>query len=205
MEQKIVIGINQRIPISLLEMALLAALQGDDSPAYFAELASTEYDGENRIKKAVSVINRLTIKNPLFPYMKENKEMIIAILRNKADRPLLFSAIISAAYSFGYDTLSVMGKFFHAQEQISTSLITQKLAGKYGSNRSLPNAMNCVIPMFLEAGIIVRPQIGIYEAVRQERASEFAVNVYKQAFLVHNPNYTIDDILTTNSYFEFIQ
>ena len=53
----ITIGINQRIPIHILELALCAALQDDASPEYFSELAATEYKGENRIKKAVSVIN----------------------------------------------------------------------------------------------------------------------------------------------------
>jgi hypothetical protein len=49
------IGINQRIPISILEMALLATLDSQASSDYFVELAQTEYEGENRIKKALSV------------------------------------------------------------------------------------------------------------------------------------------------------
>ena len=63
MEVKNNIGINQRIPISLLGLALNAVLEGDASSEYFRELASTEYQGQNRIGKAVTVFNRLTIKN----------------------------------------------------------------------------------------------------------------------------------------------
>ena len=63
------IGINQRIPISILEMALVATLDGQATPEYFAELAQTEYEGQNRIKKAVSVMNRLTVRNPLMPFL----------------------------------------------------------------------------------------------------------------------------------------
>ena len=43
--ENITIGINQRIPIHILELALCAALQNDATPEYFSELASTEYKG----------------------------------------------------------------------------------------------------------------------------------------------------------------
>ena len=110
---KITIGINQRIPIHILELALCAALQDDASPEYFSELAATEYNGENRIKKTVSVINKLTIRNPLFGYLNEHADAVLAAMKNKLDRPLLFGAVICAAYPFGFDTLSIMGKYFH--------------------------------------------------------------------------------------------
>ena len=148
------IGINQRIPISILEMALLATLDDQASSDYFVELAQTEYEGENRIKKALSVMNRLTVKNELMPFLLENAELVKASLRNKNDRSLILAAVICSAYGFAYDVTSTMGKYFHVQEQVITSLVQDKMAAKYGSNRSLPNAMNCVLPMLIEAGII---------------------------------------------------
>ena len=186
--ENITIGINQRIPIHILELALCAALQDEASPEYFSELAATEYKGENRIKKAVSVINKLTIRNPIFGYLHEHADAVLAALKNKYDRPLLFGAIICAAYSFGFDTLSIMGKYFHVQQQVNTTLITQRMASKYGSNRSLPN----------------RPVIGIYEAIRQERYSDFALTLYRKAFVINNPTYTMDDDIDSNPFFEFI-
>ena len=192
--ENITIGINQRIPIHILELALCAALQDEASPEYFSELAATEYKGENRIKKAVSVINKLTIRNPIFGYLHEHADAVLAALKNKYDRPLLFGAIICAAYSFG----------FHVQQQVNTTLITQRMASKYGSNRSLPNALYCVLPMFLEAGLLNRPVIGIYEAIRQERYSDFALTLYRKAFVINNPTYTMDDDIDSNPFFEFI-
>ena len=91
------IGINQRIPISILEMALLATLDGQASSDYFVELAQTEYEGENRIKKALSVMNRLTVKNELMPFLVENAELVKASLRNKNDRSLVLAAVINSA------------------------------------------------------------------------------------------------------------
>ena len=199
------IGINQRIPISILEMALLATLDGQASSDYFVELAQTEYEGENRIKKALSVMNRLTVKNELMPFLVENAELVKASLRNKNDRSLILAAVICSAYGFAYDVTSTMGKYFHVQEQVITSLVQDKMAAKYGSNRSLPNAMNCVLPMLIEAGIIVRPKIGFYEAVRVEKYTDFALEVYKRAFLLNNPTMTIEQDLMSYPFFEFVR
>lgn len=200
----ITIGINQRIPIHILELALCTALQDDASPEYFSELAATEYNGENRIKKAVSVINKLTIRNPLFGYLHEHADAVMAAMKNKHDRPLLYGAIICAAYPFGFDTLSIMGKYFHVQQQVNSALITQRMASKYGSNRSLPNALYCVLPMFIEAGLLNRPMAGIYEAIRHERYSDFILSLYRKAFVINNPTFTMEDDIDSNPFFEFI-
>ena len=62
--------------MNILELALLAELQGNATSEYFRELASTEYNGLNRIGKAVSVMNRLTKKNRLMPYLKANSTSV---------------------------------------------------------------------------------------------------------------------------------
>lgn len=54
------IGINQRIPIEAIELAIKAVMNGSYDNDYAAELARMEYSGENRIKKAVNIINWLT-------------------------------------------------------------------------------------------------------------------------------------------------
>ena len=172
--ENITIGINQRIPIHILELALCAALQNDATPEYFSELASFQAFGD------------------------------YSIIDEHEDRPLLFGAIICAAYPFGFDTLSIMGKYFHVQQQVNTTLITQRMASKYGSNRSLPNALYCVLPMFIEAGLLNRPVAGIYEAIRQERYSDFALTLYRKAFVINNPTYTMDDDIDSNPFFEFV-
>lgn len=199
------IGINQRIPIGILEMALVSALDEQATGEYFIELASTEFEGANRIKKAMSVMNRLTVRNPLLPYLIENKDVVKTALRNKNDRVLVLTAVINSAYNFGYDVTSTMGKYFHVQEQVTTGLIHEKLASKYGSNRSLPNAMNCIIPMFLETGIINRPKIGFYEARRVDKYTDFALDVYKRSFIVNNPTLSLDADIMSYPYFEFIK
>lgn len=198
------IGINQRIPAAILEAALLACIQGNGTADYFRQLASTEYQGQNRIGKAASVINRLTVKNSLFPYLANNGQAMESMLRGKADRTLILTAVICSAYCFGYDTVSLLGKYFHAQESVTTDFIREKMSQKYGSNRSLPNALYCVLPMLIEAGMIARPKPGIYKAVRIANASQGAVDIYRRSFLLNNPMLRECDDFMTNPYFEFL-
>ena len=199
------IGINQRIPMNVLELALLSALQGNASTEYYRELASTEYSGQNRITKAVSVINRLTIKNPILPFLIENRAAVESMLRSKTDRPLLLTAVICSAYSFGYDLVALLGKYFHAQEYVTTDFIKQKMAAKYGSNRSLPNALYCILPMLIEAQILDRPESGVYKPIKITKATDNALNVFKHSFLLNNPMLTERDNVESNPYFEFIK
>ena len=138
------------------------------------------------------------------PFLIENAEAVRTALRNKSDRSLVLSAVINSAYNFAYDVTSTMGKYFHVQEQVTTGLVQGKLAAKYGSNRSLPNAMNCVLPMLIEAGVIVRPKVGFYEAIRVEKYTDFGLEVYKRAFVLNNPTMTLDQDFMSYPFFEFV-
>lgn len=204
MMNKITIGINQRIPMSILEMALVAALQDQASNDYIRELVATEFNGENRIRLGAGVLHKLTCGNPLLPVMKENKDAVMASLRSSKDRPIILSAVINAAYSIGYDVTAILGKYLHVQTEVSTSLLTSKLAEKYGSNRSMPNGRDCVVPMLIEAGLFKRPRIGFYEAIRHSGYSALAEDLYRRSFFIHNTMIAEDADVSTYPYFEFI-
>ena len=70
------IGINQRIPMQSLELALKAVLDGQYDETYATELARMEYKGDNRIKKTFIIFNKLTRLNPLMPYLLENADKV---------------------------------------------------------------------------------------------------------------------------------
>lgn len=202
--EKITIGIEKRISLAVLEMALRSVLDGNASPEYFHELAHTECNGENRAKKLVALINRLTIKSKLLPYIDEHKEKVITLLRNKNDKQMLFVAMMCSSYTIFYDSLATLGKYFHVQEQVTREFLLKKLAEKYGSNRALDVAFDCIVPMLMEADFITRPRPGVYEMVKQEKYSDEAKKVYIQSFLLNNPTYTENDDIESNPYFEFI-
>lgn len=205
MSNKITIGLRQRVPMSLLEMALNAVLSGNYSREYFAELAATEYNGQNRIAKTVTAISQLTDRNPLIDLLCKNKDEVLLALRNREDRTLILSSLIIAKFEFAYDIFTLLGKYFHVQDQVATSLIIQKMSQKYGSNRSLPNAMNCALPMFIEAGILHRPKIGFYEIRKVVPCNAIARRIFDEAFLNWNPNLPIDFPYNTHPYYEYIE
>lgn len=203
--EKITIGIEKRIPLAVLEMALRAVLNGNATPDYFFQLAHTECSGATRTKKTVAVINRMTIKNKLMPYIAEHKEDVLNMLRNKSDRQLLFVAMMCSAYTLFFDTMAQMSKYFHVQDEVTREYLLKKLSEKYGSNRMLDVAFDCVMPMLIEAGFIVRAKPGVYQMVKQDKFTDEALMIYRQSFLLNNPNFTETDYVDGNSYFEFLK
>jgi hypothetical protein len=198
------IGINQRIPIEIIELALKAVLDERYDDEYAAELARMEFSGENRIKKTVKVINRIVKTNVLIPYLMENAGKVRLALKNVEDKGMICIALVNAAYPFCYDVTAVLGRYFHAQKEIGTPLITTKLSAKYGTNRSLPNGLYCILPMLIEAGFITRPRPGFYQLAHLSPQTEIAKVIYQKSFLVNNPTLNEDYHFDNNFYFEFV-
>jgi len=198
------IGINQRIPIEAIELAVKAVLDGSYDNDYAAELVRMEYSGGNRIKKAVNIINRLTKNNALMPFLQENKSKVMTALKLPDDRGVICIAMVNTAYPFCYDVTTVLGRYFHAQKEIGTPLITSKLSAKYGTNRSLPNGLYCILPMLIEAGFITRPRAGIYQINHLVPQTDIARVVYQKSFLANNPTLNEDYHFSNHFYFEYL-
>ena len=199
------VGINQRIGVNVMEMAIKAALDGIFTPEYAADLAAGEYQGANRINKARSIIGKLTQRNPLYPYIEEHKTEFLSAIKHPGDRAIIYSALINATYGFGYDAMLVLGKFFHVQEQVSTALIVSRMSSMYASNRSLPNGLYCVMPMYIEAGLINRPKTGVYTKNEYEISTSFARELYTKSFFINNPMLKEGDYdYSEHPYFEFL-
>lgn len=111
------IGINQRIPIEAIELAIKAVLNGSYDNDYAAELARMEYSGENRIKKAVNIISRLSKNNTLMSFLQENQSKVMTALKYPDDKGLICISMVNTAYPFCYDVTTVLGRYFHAQKR----------------------------------------------------------------------------------------
>ena len=199
------VGINQRISVNIIEMAMKAALDGNFTPEYAADLAAGEFQGANRINKARGIIGKLTLRNPLFPYILEHKQDYLTSIKYKGDKAIILTALINSAYEFGYDATSILGRYFHVQEEVSSQLIINRMSSIYASNRSLPNALYCVMPMYIEAGLIERPMTGIYTKKEIDITTQFASQLYKKSFFINNPMFNEDGYdYSEHSYFEFL-
>lgn len=199
------IGINQRIPLSVLEIGLKAYIEGNYSTDYLKEQLSFEYSGKNRVVKALGFVNKTILHNPLSNWILDNKQEILNALKQKWDRSVILIALLNSAFPFSFTILNTFAKYFMAQEFVSTELIKKEAINKYGSNRSTGNALYSVIPMFLESGFFVRTKPGLYQFKDKIAPhSLIAKDLYRQSFLLNIPLLADSDMLIHEPYFKMI-
>jgi hypothetical protein len=200
------IDINQRIPLSILEIALKAFLVNDYNTEYLLEQLAFEYSGQNRIAKALRIVNKIILKNPLTPILLDNKQEILNALKHKGDRSVILIAMLNSAYSFSFDTLNIFAKYFQVQTFINTELIKKESMNKYGSNRSTQNGLYSVIPMFLEAEFFLRTKPGLYQTKEKLIIqSKIANKLYLQSFILNNSLLQDSEIIIHEPYFAMVE
>lgn len=200
------IDINQRIPLFVLDAALMAYLNDEYSSDYVLQQLRLEYEGENRIKKGVRIVNKIIPKNPLADKLVENREVIKNAVKNKTDRNIIFIALLNAAFPFAYDVLFAFGKFFTVQDEVNTKVIKKEIANVYGGNRAMENGLYSVVPMLLEANFFTRPQMGLYAFGNE---LQYLHEITKELYIeVHKERHNLDNLLEhqlLNPYFLFIE
>lgn len=198
------IDINQRIPLETLHAALEAYLNDDYSNEYIMEQLRLEYSGENRLKKALRIVNRIIPKNSLIPLINVNKAAIKLAIKKKQDRDIILIALLNSAFPFSYDVLNTFGKYFSVQEIINADTIKKSISNVYGGNRATENGIYSVVPMLLEAGFFSRPKQGVYQFEKSiQPHHEMTLKIYIESFKVNQPLSTsnIDEL---NPYFQFV-
>lgn len=172
---------------------------------YARDLSASYLKGENRIKKVTMYVGKLTLRNPLLDFIKNNAGCYKEAIRYQGDRALVFSALINSVCVLGYDTTCVLGRYFHVQDEVSTRLITNRLGTSYCGNRTLVCGLSALLPMYVEAGLICRPRTGFYAPKELKCVTTFAETIYKKSFLIHNSTTINDDCDgMEHDYFEFL-
>lgn len=184
---------------------MASILDGDFSQEYVDELIALETSGKSRADNLNRSIRRMTINNPLLEFIKENEQEFRTNTRTGANRCIVYIALLCCSYELFYDLVSLLGKYFHVQDEVSTTLIRTKLTQKYGNGENVARGLSCSVGMLVDAGLITRTQTGIYQANRQTGLSEFSEKIYKKAFLYNNSTYNENDEVESNSFFEFIR
>src|SRR5690554_4024450 len=200
------IDINQRIPLNTLHMALESYLNSNYSNEYVLEQLRLEFDGENRLKKALRIVNRIIIKNPLNELIIDNKQELKSAIKRKSDRNIILIALLNSAFPFSFDVLQTFGKFFAVQDLINTETIKKSISGFYGGNRATENGIYSVVPMFLEAGFFKRPKAGIYQwDKRLIPSTAIAEKIYLESFKLNNSISEIQVYQLMDPYFQFLK
>jgi len=199
------IDINQRIPLDTLYAALDSFLNGTYSDDYIMEQLTLEFKGENRLKKSLRIVNKVILRNPLRTFLEENKDSIKQAIKKKHDRNAILIALLNSSFPFSFDTLQFLGKYLAVQDLVNIETIKKSLASVYGGNRATENAIDSVIPMFIEAGLIKRPTLGVYQLNSDFHIlSTIAKQVFIESFKMNNTMDGIQEYQLRDPYFLFI-
>ncbi|WP_310993744.1 hypothetical protein [Aequorivita marina] len=200
------IDINQRIPLDTLYIALESYLDDNYSNDYVLEQLRLEFDGENRLKKALRIVNKVIQRNPLNGLLLENSAEVKTAIKKKVDRDIILIALLNSAFPFSFDVLQKFGKFFAVQEVVNTETMKKSISNVYGGNRATENGLYSVIPMFLEAGFFKRPKQGIYEWTGGISSTNKITNkIYIESFKVNNPMAGAAEGQLRDPYFKFVE
>lgn len=199
------IDINQRIPLDTLYAALESFLNGSYSNEYILEQLRLEFNGENRLKKALRIVNKIIQKNPLNDFLLSNAGEIKNAIKKKTDRDIILISLLNAAFPFSFDVLKTFGKYFAVQDIINTETIKKPISNIYGGNRAMENGLYSVVPMFIEAGFFTRPKAGVYELKNKLNiSSAITRQIYIESYKTNNNLDTIHEHQMREPYFMFI-
>lgn len=200
------IDINQRIPLDVLYAALDSHINGTYSEDYILQQLRLEFKGENRLKKSLRIVSKIILRNPLAEFIEENRDQIKQAIKKRHDRNIILIALLNSTFGFSFDTLQFLGKYLSVQDFVNRETIKKSLANIYGGNRATENAIDSVIPMFIDAGLIKRETLGVYQ---QNADFNIISQVGKQIFIESfKTNQKIDDIQDyqlRDPYFLFIK
>lgn len=200
------IGITLKIPLNILESGITSFLNNNYSREYMSELLSLEFEGANRVRKTLIMVHKIIANNPLKEFVQGNKAYLEHALKIKADRNVILISLVNSAYPFSFNALQILGRLFSAQDYVSRDAFVREMAKHYGGNRTTANAIDSVIPMFLEAGFIQRPKKSLYSwQVPLLVSTTIALDIYKESFKANHSAHDIQDYQLLDPYFIFVE
>ena len=158
------IGINEPIPLKVLEKVFLKYLETKEVDRDYIEALLSEYiEGDNRRNKAVGYTNviftRPAILHDIFKTWTSDRYLTLP----EQERKVLLVQLCSLAYPIFFDVINTVGSVFKIQSKVNQDVVITRLASTYGSNRTLYNAVKAILPMLIEANYFVKPKAALYE------------------------------------------
>jgi hypothetical protein len=200
------IDINQRIPLDALYTALTSFFNDDYTNDYIIQQLRLDFTGENRLKKALRIVNKIILQNPQKDFLLANKEELKRLIKRKNDRNVILIALLNSAFPFSFDVLSAFAKYFAVQEYVNTETFKRDVTNVYGGNRAAENGIYSVVPMFLEADFFARPKQGIYQWEKGvEISSSLTKEIYIESFRLNQHFDKLQDYQLLSPYFDLIE
>jgi hypothetical protein len=158
------IGLNQRIPFSVLNAGMLTFLETNQvNRDELLGLMLEETKGENRAKKASAFASKIIeMENSVIDGIKKHFTPQSWVRLSEREKKVLLLSLTCLRYPIVYDSLQILGTQFKIQSSVNRAFINQKLSLKYGSNRTCMVGIDALIPMIIESTLVERIKTGLY-------------------------------------------
>lgn len=180
------IGINQRVPFTVLDRGLLRFLeQGEVDRITLRQDLNQFVQGENRLAKAVIYANQILTKpTSLLQALSRQVSANTYAQLPMHERQAMCLSLLVCAYPIAYDLIVAFGKGFKVQPRISRQYVTERIAAQYGSTRTIDIALDALLPMLIELGVVERAEISIYQLQKAQTINNpFIAQAYTYADL----------------------
>lgn len=198
------IKLHQHIPLPLIDLAIQATINGKMTSQYANDLAITAGVAKERTRKTANMIRAISLNSPIVPWMLEHKDEFESNYKLDVNHSAIVTAILCSGFAIFYDAVMILGKYLHADDEITGAFLKTKLSELYGSNGNFDRSMSTITRMLVECGILKRLRPGVYAKGESKEISDFTRHLYRQSFLIHNPYASETDNLETHPYFELI-
>ena len=189
------LGIQQRIPLSVLGAAFDDFVGQGVAPERIEELLKEFYSGANRIVKARRQICACLSRSRLTPWLESHRDSLAAAAASDIDRRLILSAVICARYSFCYDIAVIFARQFRIRDEISSELLDNLIGQKYGYNASTRNSRNCAVPQLIEAGLVGRVKPSVFKsAAPLEPKHAVTRQIWEECYFINEPLASREDV-----------
>lgn len=164
-----VVGFNQRIPLMVLDEAIYRFVKDKEIDREQITRHLGEFiKGQNRLKKgAVYTWQILSRQKQYLEWLRQTIDADAYLKVPIQDRHALSLCLLCLTYPVAYDLLVCISSALKTQSQISKQYIREKMTAQYGSNRSIYNAIEAVMLMSMEMGILKRDKVGIYSLAQK--------------------------------------
>lgn len=157
------IGIEQRIPLQVLDNAIIYNLKGIiDIKTEIVRDLSEHFTGVNRIGKSYAVFRKILFTSKTSIFFFKNCTLDKYLSLSEPDRKAVWLSLLSAAYPFVYELISEFAESLKTQSVVNMLSISNRMKSIYGSNRTLDMGLYATIPILIELGLITRPKNAIY-------------------------------------------
>ena len=154
--QRPYIGINQRVPVVVLENAICRFLETGtvDREAITQDLKE-HTQGTNRLHKAVTYAYlMLTRPQVILEQVRQTFTLESYMRLPKADRNALMLSLLAFTYPIAYDVVVAYATGFNVQPLVSRRYLNDRISASWGSTRTIDIALKAVVPMLIELEVV---------------------------------------------------